>query len=648
MRSIKTEVKCEERDSLFPNAACRIPKVKLLLLGLALLTLGSLDAKPGGLAPPLLWPLPIREGITSSFGEYRRTHFHGGVDMRTHQEEGWACFAPADGKVVRLRREPGGYGRVLYLDLDDGRTIVYGHVCRFENAKLHLDDALVRACERAGTSFPGDVVLNPPVPVKAGDTVCYSGELGIGTPHLHFEVRRGDDQLDPFLEGLPLPDGVAAPNIAGVTFEPRDAGATVDGGFIPVFVQAVKKAGGYTLARPVALTGAVDAFLCAGDHLGVPQHTTGVPVITASLDGTVFSHMDLRAISLAHFKESTALFEPNFDRPGTYTYRLRRLPWMHVTEFEGGGLPGALSPGPHALKIVASNRAGQDSVVTGVLEGNDVTSHQRLALPGSGYRMVEHQITPAGLVLVLARSSRAGVTPVAVGGTLIQDLRVTEAGDKVTALLPREDLPHEGAPLFLGGSPSSFLAAAGPGHITAGSVRLNLPEGAVGTAASAPAAPGMPPGSSARLAVGPYCYQARATVEFPGVTPRPRMGAFAGGVLFLDRWSGKAVGFRADGLYRLEEDRRPPRIGKPFITRIPHINAPELRFTLGDEGSGPNVRSLQVKLDGHAAFFDYDMATGTVRVDLSRMSAGRHILVATVSDYLGNASALPPYAFTTR
>ncbi len=613
-----------------------------------MLALGSLAATPGGPTHTLLWPLAIREGITSSFGEYRRTHFHGGVDMRTHQEEGWACYAPADGKVVRLRREPGGYGRVLYLDLNDGRTIVYGHVCRFENAKLHLDDALVRACERAGTSFPGDIVLSPPVPVKAGDTVCYSGELGIGTPHLHFEVRRGDDQLDPFLEGLPLPDGMDAPHIAGVTFEPRDASGTVNGGFTPLFVPALKRGGGYVLARAVSLSGAVDAYLCAGDHLGVPQHTTGVPVITASLDGTVFSHMDLRAISLAHFKESPALFEPDYDRPGTYTYRLRRLPWIHVTEFEGGGLPGTLSPGPHALKIVASNRAGQDSVVTGVIEGNGTTPERRLALPGSGYRIVEHQITPAGLVLVLSRSSRTGVTPVAAGGNLVQDLRVTEAGDKVTALLPREYLPREGAPLFLGASPSSFLVASGPGHITAGSVRLFVPEGAVGTASSDAPAPGMPAGTAARLAVGPYCYQARASVDFPGIAPRPRVGVFAGSVLFLDRWTGKAATFRADGRYALQQDRTPPRIGKPHLTSIPHINAPELRFTLSDVGSGASVRSLQVKVDGRMAFFDYDMATATARVDLSRLSPGRHTFSAVVSDYLGNTTAMPPTPFATR
>ena len=409
MRSKKSEVKSEKWGSLFPNSAFRIPNLKLWLLGLAMLTLGSLGATPGGLAPPLLWPLAIREGITSSFGEYRRTHFHGGVDMRTHQEEGWACVAPADGKVARLRREPGGYGRVLYLDLDDGRTIVYGHVCRFENGKLHLDDALYRACERAGTSFPGDITLDPPVRVKAGDTVCYSGELGIGTPHLHFEVRRGDEQLDPFVEGLPLPDGVETPRIAGITFEPQDATGTVDGGFAPVFVPATRTSQGYRLGRTVTVGGAVDLFLSAGDHLGVPGNTTGVPIIVASLDGAVFSRMDLKRISLAHFKESPALFDPDYDRPGTNTYRLeassRGSQW---TTSAATGCREHLGPGKHQLEVTVSNRAGHSALLRRHPRGREGRGR---GAPGPAW----HRVQDPG-ARDHPRRSRADPVPILPGG----------------------------------------------------------------------------------------------------------------------------------------------------------------------------------------------------------------------------------------
>ena len=84
------------------------------------------------------------------------------------------------------------------------------------------------------------------------------------------------------------------------------------------------------------------------------------------------------------------------------------------------------------------------------------------------------------------------------------------------------------------------------------------------------------------------------------------------------------------------------------MASIPHIDAPELRFTLGDEGSGPSIQSLSAKIDGKTVFFDYDLATRTVRIDLSRIPSGRHTLVASVSDFLGNTSALAPFAFVTK
>jgi hypothetical protein len=299
------------------------------------------------------------------------------------------------------------------------------------------------------------------------------------------------------------------------------------------------------------------------------------------------------------------------------------------------------------LEVTASNRSGHSAILTGTLLAEKNAAEPRLALPGSGYKILGHEITPAGLILNLSRTSREGVTPVSMGGHPIRDLRVEENG-KITALVPRGEIPSAGSTVVVGGVASPFLAASGPGTITLGAMRLNLPAGAVGTASPGTPAAGMPPGSAARLAVGPYCVQARATVEFPGVAPRAGMGVYAGGTLFLDRWSGKAVGFRADGPYDLRQDRIPPQIGRPFLARIPHIDAPELRFTLSDTGSAPSVQSLAVKIDGKLAFFDYDLATRTVRVDLSRIPSGKHTLTASVSDFLGNSTALPPSPFVTK
>lgn len=632
----------------FPHTTSRLPPTSLASLGLALgltAVLTGASAPP----PPLLWPLPIHEGCTSSFGEYRRTHFHGGVDMRTHQEEGWPCVAPADGKVVRVRREPGGYGRVLYLQLDDGRTVVYGHVCRFENKRLHLDDKLLEACRRAGTSFPGDVVVEPPAPVRAGDVVCYSGELGVGPPHLHYEIRRGDDQCDPFSEGLPMPAGVEPPHIVGVAFEPQDATGTVDGGFAPVFVPADRGDGGVRLARQVTLSGAVDLYLVAAGNLGVAGNTTGIPMIDASLDGAPFFHMDMRCVSLARFKQSPALFQPAYDRNGATAYRLRRLPWLQFSDIEGAGLAPGLASGPHALKVIASNRADQSTVLTGTLTVDNREPARQRALPGTGFTLQSVQPTPAGLLLALTRQAQAGETEVRVGARAIRNLRVEVNGNgRVQALLPREELPREGGALSIGGGTSSWFAGAGPGQVDVGGVRLTLPEGAVGAARPEPGAARYP-GTAAYLDVAPYALQSQASVEFPGFAPRARVGVYgSGGGLFLDNWTGKRVPFFAEGVYCLREDDSAPRWGRPSVVRIPRAGAMDLRLPLTDQGTGPSLRSLRLTLDGRPAFADWDPDTHTVRVDLDGTAPGRHTIAGSCKDWAGNAGVLAPASFVLK
>jgi len=637
---------CLRGESLSPNSEFRILNFTLPLLGLAVLTLASLAAAPAGAVPSLLWPLPIHEGCTSSFGEYRRTHFHGGVDIRTHQEIGWPVFAVADGRVTRVRREPGGYGRVLYLELNDGRTAVYGHLCRFEQKRLHLESRLLAACERARTSFPGDVEITPPEPVKAGEVVAYSGDLGVGFPHLHFEIRRGDDLCDPFVEGLPLPAGMTPPIIAGLVFVPREAPATVDGSFEPRFVPAVRGRGGYRLAETVRLSGTVDVELVAGDHLGVASIATGLPIVTASLDGRRFFGMDLRRISLARFKEAPALFDPQYDRPGTNTFRLRRLPWLEVPHVEGSGLPGDLAPGRHTLEVVAENRAGQRSMVSGsVEEAARPAAESRLALPGSGYRLEGTSLLPDGLVLKLSRASGQGVTPLRLGASPVSSLFVEErAGSRVLALIPRAALPHEGKPLTIGEYTSRWRVAAGPGRIAAGGALLTLPEGAIGTAA--PAEEGAVPEGAASLKVEPFSVSARATVTFPAVSPRHGLGVYYGGRdVFLDNWTGKPVPYLDAGLYALRVDDTAPAWGQPQLVTVPHLGDRQVWIRVTDSGSGPDARTLRLTLDGQPVYPDWDMDTRTIRLDLRGVARGRHVLAGSISDFAGNGAELPPRTF---
>ena len=80
------------------------------------------------------WPTDAGHIVTSCFGEYRRTHFHGGIDISTGDRTGYRVFASRGGYVRRIRIEADGYGKMLYVRHADGYTTTYAHLDRFAGA----------------------------------------------------------------------------------------------------------------------------------------------------------------------------------------------------------------------------------------------------------------------------------------------------------------------------------------------------------------------------------------------------------------------------------------------------------------------------------------------------------------------------------
>lgn len=125
--------------------------------------------------------------IAGSFGEPRSTHFHYGIDIKTQGITGIPVFSAGHGHVVRIRTEPSGYGRSVYIEQDDGFTAVYGHLSGF-SPEL---EAYVLHEQYRRERFNVDLY-----PAKGrfrlakGALLGYSGNTGSSQgPHLHFELR---------------------------------------------------------------------------------------------------------------------------------------------------------------------------------------------------------------------------------------------------------------------------------------------------------------------------------------------------------------------------------------------------------------------------------------------------------------------------
>jgi hypothetical protein len=208
------------------------------------------DADPS----PLAWPTDAGRCVTSSFCEFRPDHFHSGIDVSTGGRTGFKIFAVSDGNVVRARVACAGYGRAVYLRLADGRTAVYAHLSRFEG---ELADRMWERQESQGTAYV-DLDLGAGIPVKTGDVLGYTGQSGVGVPHLHFEIRDQDERaLDPLTEGFAVDDGTA-PSIARVAFTPLSYLSSVDGRSDTVILDVHRDAeGGGRIPRTIPVEGEV-------------------------------------------------------------------------------------------------------------------------------------------------------------------------------------------------------------------------------------------------------------------------------------------------------------------------------------------------------------------------------------------------------
>ncbi len=115
----------------------------------------------------LSWPLHGR--ITARFGSRGIWSRHEGIDI--DGEYGEEVAAAAEGTVIRAGRQ-GKYGRVVLIDHGHGLTMLYAHLSR----------VLVRVGER----------------VERGEPIAQVGRSGNATgSHLHFEVRRNGQPVDP-------------------------------------------------------------------------------------------------------------------------------------------------------------------------------------------------------------------------------------------------------------------------------------------------------------------------------------------------------------------------------------------------------------------------------------------------------------------
>lgn len=151
-------------------------------------------------------PLQIPIDLSGNFGELRPNHYHMGLDLKTKARENQPVYAAADGYISRIKIEPAGFGRAIYISHPNGFTTLYAHLNDFFPAL----EQWVKQKQYELESWRMEITLAPDeFPVKKGAFIAYSGNTGGSqAPHLHFEIRRTADEvnLNPMLFGFALQD----------------------------------------------------------------------------------------------------------------------------------------------------------------------------------------------------------------------------------------------------------------------------------------------------------------------------------------------------------------------------------------------------------------------------------------------------------
>jgi len=604
-----------------PRAAHRRRDAASVLGVAALLLVAGARRMPAqpGTAPPIELSLPLPPDLpaTGSFGEYREGHLHAGIDFSTRGELGWPVQAAADGEVYRVKVERRGYGRAVYLRHARGYETVYGHLHRLDDETLGLERFVAAERTRLGDRYPGDLYLDPPLPVRRGQVIALSGESGGGLPHLHFELRHLEEPVDPVRAGMLAPAGFAAPVIEELWVLPRGP-CQVDGRWAPARFPFVRGDDRFRLETAPEVAGSFDLELTAhvpgGGRMGLAE-------IDLQCNGERRFRADLRRFSFEQYRESGLLYDEarSLSSGGRYTYRLRAPAAMSLPGVEGAGLAEP-PPGDLGCAIAVADARGN-------------AARAELTL----------RIRPA--------PAYAAEPPAGVASWDLFDRLLLLNG--AVALDPLHLAPEAAA---VAGMP----AVHHPGRRAArlqgpGGIELHLQDGSLYEPApialsAEPSAPRPPIGlepirPAVRLA--PAGLFLRRDARWRARADDPERAAFYRYDPLQERWEclGRIVAdgwiegeARTGGTYALLRDGSPPRITGVQLRDEPRLGQKRLVFPVVEAGEGIDVDAFEVSLNGSAVEAEYDPDRDWGQAWLPASRIGRIRVSAMCRDRAGNRS----------
>ncbi|MEO7265427.1 MAG: M23 family metallopeptidase [Ferruginibacter sp.] len=311
------------------------------------------------------WPVGAVPALVANFGELRPNHYHMGLDCRTNQKENLPVYAAAEGYIARLKIEPFGFGRCIYINHPNGYTTLYAHLNAFYPAlEKHVTEQQYKQQKwNISLDIPAGLL-----PVTKGQFIAASGNTGGSQgPHLHFEIRNtaNDNVLNPLLFGFPIADNIP-PDIIRLAVYDRCRSTYEQ---TPKIFSLHKTNGVYSPAggKIIVNTDKVSFAITSYDRYTSSTNQNGIFQAMVYDDDKFASGFRLNDISYLETRYLNAHIDyKTKSNGGPYLQHLSRLPGyplpVYNTDVNNGVIK--LEPGEtHAIKINVSDANGNLSTV---------------------------------------------------------------------------------------------------------------------------------------------------------------------------------------------------------------------------------------------------------------------------------------------
>ena len=340
-----------------PSNTTIMKKISLLLLFFPLLS------------QEYIWPTNTGKHLSSNFGEFRTTGYHLGVDMKTKGTEGHPIYAVSDGYVSRVVTNYSGFGKALYLSMEDGKTAVYAHLSKFSDK---LEERLKEEQEKSQSYLTNFYLTPNEFPFAQNDIIAYSGNSGFSFgPHLHFEIRDEKGMiLNPLTNGLDQPDRLA-PIVEEISLAPLNKESWVNGNQLPQNFPVFRdKKGEYHFADTINAYGKIGLALKTYDKREGAKNKYQPHRIEVFLNGQLYHSLEFEKLN--YNWQSTANYINDYRNSrlnmGDFVklYRNYNDPLIPIHSSDSDGT-FELNKGYHDIKILIYDAQKNVRIVNGTL-----------------------------------------------------------------------------------------------------------------------------------------------------------------------------------------------------------------------------------------------------------------------------------------